>query len=438
MVEGARLGGQTGIAVIDAADGRVIEALDADRALPPASVVKALTALYAFDRLGTGHRWATRVIATGPVAGGEVQGDLILAGTGDPTLTTDQLGDMAAALAARGVRGVTGRFVVHAGGLPRVDRIDDAQPAHVGYNPTLSGLILNHNRVHFEWRRSAQGYSLTMDARGERFVPRVAMASVRPVNREAPLFTYSRGEGRDDWTVAAGALGKGGARWLPVRHPELYAGEVFQTLCAARGLRLPAPRVTAALPRGSVLAEWQSEPLAVVARDMLRYSTNITAEAVGLTASGARGLAASGAAMGDWARARYGTGGRFVDHSGLGGGSRITALDLARALRGGAAAGLPGVLRDYGMRDARGAEVKGHPVRVVAKTGTLNFVSGLAGYIVPPGGRTLVFAILSADTARRDALPPAQREAPPGGPEWTRRARTLQAQLVGRWGALVA
>lgn len=436
MVEAARLGGRTGLVVIDAASGRVLESLNADDELPPASVAKAMTALYAIDRLGPAHRWTTRIIATGPVSGGQVQGDLVLAGAGDPTLTTDQLGDLAAALAARGVRGVTGRFLVHAGGLPRIDRIDAGQPAHVGYNPTLSGMILNHNRVHFEWKRTGQGWAMTMDARGERFVPRVTTARIRSVNREAPLFTYATRDGVDDWTVATAALGKGGARWLPVRHPEAYAGEVFQTLCAAQGIRLPDARVATGLPGGTTLAQVQSDSLMPILRDMLRYSTNITAEATGLTASGATSLRASAAAMSDWARSRYGIGGRLVDHSGLGGASRISAIDMARALARGRAAGLAPILRDQGMRDAKGKPIKGHPVRVPSKTGTLNFVSGLAGYIQPPNGRELVFAIFSADVPRRDALPEGQREQPPGGPEWTRRARGLQAQLVTRWAGM--
>ncbi|MFN4158106.1 MAG: D-alanyl-D-alanine carboxypeptidase/D-alanyl-D-alanine-endopeptidase [Gemmobacter sp.] len=438
LVEGARLGGQTGVVVMEAATGRVLEGINAEVALPPASVAKAMTALYAIDRLGPSHRWTTRVIATGPVAAGQVQGDLVLAGSGDPTLGTDQLGDLAATLARAGVRGLTGRFLVHAGELPRVNRIDDGQPAHVGYNPTIAGLILNYNRVHFEWKRAGQGWTTTMDARGQRFVPQVGMARMRMVNRESPLFTYAATDGFDDWTVATAALGKGGARWLPVRHPEAYAGEVFQTLCAAQGIRLPAARITGALPAGNVIAQTQSDSLMPILRDMLRFSTNITAEAVGLTASRAPTLPASAATMSDWARSRYGIGSRFVDHSGLGGASRIAAIDMARALVRGRAAGLAPILRDQGIRDAKGNIIKGHPVRVPSKTGTLNFVSGLAGYIQPPGGRELVFAVFSADVARRDALGMAQREQPPGGPEWTRRARGLQTQLVARWAAMTA
>jgi hypothetical protein len=61
------------------------------------------------------------------------------------------------------------------------------------------------------------------------------------------------------------------------------------------------------------------------------------------------------------------------------------------------------------MKDDKGAVIKGHPVKVLAKSGTLNFVSGLAGHIVPPpifwDGRELVFAIFSGDPERRDAVP---------------------------------
>jgi serine-type D-Ala-D-Ala carboxypeptidase/endopeptidase (penicillin-binding protein 4) len=90
------------------------------------------------------------------------------------------------------------------------------------------------------------------------------------------------------------------------------------------------------------------------------------------------------------------------------------------------------------MRDDKGKAIKDHPVRVVAKSGTLNFVSGLVGHVLPPEGKDLVFAIFSADLARRDGLSTAQRESPPGGPEWTQRARRLQGQLINRWAAAYA
>lgn len=436
LVQAAGLGGVTGFAVADARTGQLLDAFNERETLPPASTAKSLTALFALERLGTGHRFATRLVATGDVSGGIVRGDLVLAGSGDPLLDTDNLGDLAAALAAAGVRGVAGRFLVWDGALPAVDRIASDQPDHVGYNPAISGINLNYNRVHFEWKRNGGAWGLAMDARGQRFVPPVRMARMEVVNREAPVFTYKARAGREDWTVAAAALGKGGSRWLPVRHPGRYAGEVFQTLARAQGVDLPEPDMIRSLPAGRVVAQHQSEPFPDMLRGMLRHSTNLTAESVGMAASGAGSLQASGAAMTGWIEQRLGARSRFVDHSGLGATSRISAQDFVQALV--AAQSLPAgpmlksVLRDLGMSDDEGGAIKS-PVKVVGKTGTLNFVSTLAGYIQPPSGREMVFAILSADTARRDRLSVAERERPEGGRPWLKRARRLQGQLISAW-----
>ncbi|MDO9640286.1 MAG: D-alanyl-D-alanine carboxypeptidase/D-alanyl-D-alanine-endopeptidase [Pseudotabrizicola sp.] len=437
LISTARLGDAAvaSYVVMEAETGTVLEQREAEVPMPPASVTKAVTALFALARLGPEFRFRTRVLATGPVVDGVVQGDLVLAGSGDPTLQTDQLGDLAAALSARGVKSVTGRFLTWDRALPPVQRISDEQPVQVGYNPAIGGLNLNFNRVHFEWKRANDGWSTAMDARGNRFVPAVKMARMQVVARETPVFTYQTSDARDDWTVAAGALGKGGSRWLPVRHPAVYVGEVFQTLAKAQGITLPDPHALPGEPAGQEIAAVDSDPLTTILRDMLRFSTNITAEALGLRASGAADLAASGAAMSDWARATYGVTCRFVDHSGLGSGSRVTALDMARIMRqaGRAGAGLQPLLRDLGLRDAKGKEIAKSPVRVTAKSGTLNFVSALSGHIVDPKGKELIFAIFLGDTARRDALPESEREAPAGGSAWTARARNLQWQLLSRW-----
>lgn len=439
LIAAAKLGGTVAYVLLDARSGALLEAREPDRLLPPASVVKAVTTLYALEKLGAGYRFRTRVLATGPVVQGIVQGDIVLAGGGDPTLQTDQLGDLVARLAARGVKGATGRFLYWDGALPRLDGIAADQPDHVGYNAAVSGLCLNFNRVHFEWKRVSGAWQTTVDARGERFLPQVGMVRVDVASREAPLFTFRRGR-VEEWTVASGALGKGGSRWLPVRDPGAYVAEVFRTLARAQGIRLDPGERAVSVPQGDEIGRIDSEPLPEVLRDMLRYSTNLTAECVGLTASGQTSLDASGRAMSDWVRATFGQVMDLHDHSGLGGASRVTAAAMAQVLsradREGR--GLKPILRDVGMKDDKGKVIKGHPVKVMAKSGTLNFVSGLAGHVVPPGGRELVFAIFSGDPDRRDAVPVALREEPEGAKAWTGRARRLQGQLVSRWAALYA
>lgn len=441
LIAAAKLGGAVSYVLADAATGAVLETREPDLMLPPASVAKAVTALYALDRLGAGYRFATRVLATGPVQAGIVQGDIVLAGGGDPTLQTDQLGDLVARLADKGIKGATGRFLYWDGALPVLQGISADQPAHVGYNAAISGLNLNFNRVYFEWKRENGDWKVAIDARGERFVPEVEMVRVAVATRDTPLFTYYPGQ-VEEWTVASGALGKGGSRWLPVRDPGRYVAEVFRTLARAQGIRLtPADRV-AALPAGPELARLQSEPLPGILRDMLLYSTNVTAECVGLTASGLDGLEASARAMSGWVRQAFGVSLDLRDHSGLGGASRVTAAGMARVLVAAEKTrrGLKPILRDVGMKDDKGKVIEGHPVKVLAKSGTLNFVSGLAGHISPPsnsrnGGRELVFAIFTGDPERRDAVPVALREKPEGSSAWTKRARRLQGQLISRWAA---
>lgn len=443
IVNKAQLGGKVVFAVADAETGALLEVREPQRGLPPASVVKALTAIYALDTLGAGHRFETRLIATGPLENGILNGDLVLAGGGDPLLDTNGLSEMAASLKAAGLRELRGRFLVWGGALPYAKVIDASQPDHVGYNPAVSGLSLNHNRVHFEWARNGQGYGLTMDARSDRYRPDVRVARMQVVARDLPVYTYSDAQGVDQWTVAQSALGKGGARWLPVRRPDIYAGEVFRTFASAQGIRLPAEEAVRSLPGGSVIVRRQSAPLPEILRDMLRYSTNLTAEMVGLAATQSRGvqpgsLAASASAMNAWASGTLGLSApALVDHSGLGDRSRLAAADMVAALVRARRQGmLPELLRTFPMRDAQGRTAASHPVKVNAKTGTLNFVSGLAGYMARDSGKPLAFAIFAADADRRDSIPRAEREQPQGARGWNRRAKGLQQELLERWGSL--
>ena len=445
LIAAAKLGGVVGFAVADLASGRSVASGNDDVLLPPASVCKAVTALYALERLGAAHRFTTQVMRLGTLTNGRLDGDLILAGGGDPTFDTDKMGDLVASLARTGLREVTGRFLAYCGALPQRDRIAADQPDYVGYNPAMSGLMLNYNRVNFEWTRNDGAWHLAMDARGARFIPAVKMASVRVAARDVPIFSYEPGpEQTDQWTVAQSALGKGGSRWLPVRHPAAYTAEVFQTLCAAHGIVLAPAQIIMALPdQVQTIVQHQSEPLPEVLRGMLRFSTNLTAEAVGLAASNAISQEASAAAMTSWAQQTFGISGVFGDHSGLGPASQITAADMMRVMMRARATPtgpmLWAVLRDMGVQGADGKEVKESAVRVLAKSGTLNFVSCLAGYIaapqtngaVPP--KSLAFAIFCADKPRRDALAMEDREDPQGGAAWTKRARRLQGQMIAGW-----
>jgi D-alanyl-D-alanine carboxypeptidase/D-alanyl-D-alanine-endopeptidase (penicillin-binding protein 4) len=438
LIAQAQLSGKVGCVVANAQTGEVLGSHNPLLPLPPASVAKAVTAVYGLDALGAEHRFTTRLIASGPLANGRLDGDLVLAGGGDPELDTNALGDMARELKAAGLREVTGRFLVYAGALPYQKMIDPDQPDHLGYNPSVSGVNLNFNRVHFQWTKSGAGWAVSMDARTDRFRPDVTMARMRVVNRSSPVYTYDQEGDIDSWTVASGALGNNGSRWLPVRRPDLYAGEVFQTLARAHGIVLKPAESVARLPGGTVLVEHRSAQLADITRGMLLHSTNLTAEAIGLSASIARGesprsLEASAKEMNRWMQRGLGAKRpQLTDHSGLSDDSRITARDMTEMLtRLGAGSALHGLMKVVEPLDAKGNGAPGYSIR--AKTGTLNFVSSLAGYITLERGPPLAFAIFTGDIPARDAIAREDRERPDGARAWNRRSRWLQKMLIQRW-----
>ncbi len=422
-----RIDGTIAYTVIDPATGTVLAQHLGDMPFAPASTLKTITALYALDRLGPDHRFSTRVIRAGNT--------LILAGGGDPVLDSDALADLAARVAEdelQSGRPAPTSFMVWGGALPRIEQLDPQQATHLPYNPTVSGMILNFNRVHLGWQRGEKGHQLSLQARGARVSPRAYTVAISAVDRRLPLFSYDGAAKLESWTVARGALGRSGSRWLPVRRPELYAGDVFQTLCRAKGLVLPAPGVIEIMPEGEEIARHDSPPLREIVTGMMEYSTNLTAEAIGLAASGASDIPTSARAMEDWLRG-HGVGGgyAFHDHSGLAAANVMTSAAMAHAIAMlGGAGDLRGTMKHIPLRDGRGKRIES-PIRVEAKTGTLNFVSNLAGYAQKAAGRSLVFAIFEIDPARMEAT--RGQELPEGVIGWTKRAKAVQQEMIEGW-----
>ena len=348
-----------------------------------------------------------------------------------------------------------GRFLVDDTLLPTVERIDDQQPEFAAYNPAVGPLNLNYNRVFAEWRQGGGGYRISVEARAENLSPPTDVARVEVVEATTSggVFDYADGEPTATWSVARWALGGSGARWLPVRRPADYAARVFRDLAAASGVKLPPYEPAAAPVVSSVFARAEGRPLRDMIRDMLRYSTNLTAETLGLAAAHARGgapedLRDSAAVMNAWAAgfANFPPGDpgfHMVNHSGLSEASRASPRRLVEilhaadqrgfaGLQGGVASTLRGLLPERRYLDADDKEPPFHAT-LRAKTGTLNFVSALAGYIDTEPGTRLAFAILCADMPRREQILNKDIERPDGARPWAGRARQLQRDLIQSW-----
>lgn len=438
----AGISGQTAFIVLDASTGTILEAFQPNLPLPPASVAKAPTALYALDRLGPNYRFRTELLARGAFSGGRLQGDLILKGGGDPELNSDDLDGL---IATSGLTSLTGRFLVDAGPGAVTPQIDRTQPITAAYNPSVAGLNLNFNRVYMEWKRLSGRYDMVMEARAETVSPPVSVVTMRIVDRtdDGEIFHHRMTERAEEWQVAQRALGAKGGRWLPVRNPAVHAGDVFRTLAKLRGVALP-PAAETSGAQGAVIASHQSRTLIDIVRAMLKYSTNLTAEALGLAATRATGeapgLAASAQAMNRWAADYIGPGAgemSMANHSGLSGDSRASAGRIAALLLAAEARPIDGapfssLLKPVPVTE-KGAANPRFPAVVRAKTGTLNFTSALAGYAEVEDGRRLIFAILSADIPRRTALLDPSVERPRGARTWGARARRMQRALLRSW-----
>lgn len=346
-------GGSVGVLIEDLVTGQVLFTRAAGIGRPPASVEKLYTSTAALSLLGPDTRLHTDVLGAGELEpGGVWHGDLYLRGDGDPTfgdgtfnrLYEDGYGPTAAQLVAQlrrdGIRRVAGFLVADE------SRFDDDrggpatnnQPDIPDYGGELSALVYDHGAT-------AKGYTPATFAANE-----VALTA-----RAQGIGLFAFGSGRTP----------GGARLL----------------------------ATVASPPLSVLIRLMDVPSDDLFADLL-------AKQVGYRFFGRGTLTMGAIEIGQDIAAHYGIEPTILDGSGLDKSDRSSPeqiVSLLRQLWGtpigqDVQAALPvvgetGTVRGIGVHTA----AQGH---CEAKTGTLNYVSNLAGWCSATDGHTLAFAVM--------------------------------------------
>lgn len=361
-------------------EGRRVLDLNSDMAMLPASTMKLLVAAVALDAFGPDHRIKTDVTATTPVDSfGYLAGDLVLEGGGDPVLATadyrthvypsrphTSLEELADAVAATGLRWVAG------------DVVGDG--AAWGGEPLAPG-----------WRDS---YLSDHDAR-----------RITPLTVDAGL------------TVAVTIPESGDVEVeLEQAHdPAAHAATEFTRLLRERGIHVTGTGVAAAEPVAAEhhVAAIASPPLRDVLRFMVQRSDNHVADTLMRHLGHELGGDGSWLGAGEVVRAAMHemdvdvTGVTVVDGSGLSRDDRVTAaaladLDAAMARTAHAEewAGLMAVTGESGTLRRRLAGTHGHG-RFYGKTGTLDDVKAVAGFVTDDGGR-LHLSVLGNDLAGGD------------------------------------
>ncbi len=220
LLDKENLSATVGYVLLDLDNSEVIEAINPSLQFPLASLSKVITALYGLETLGPKHKFETVVLTTGTIENGILNGDLILLGEGDPGLTNDHLVYLVEELFNSGLREVKGNFIVSSGDNIYHPFIDPDQPGYLSYNPSISGLNLNFNRVLFNWKYVDNKYIFDLEAKADINSVKVSTTDISFIKQKA-LFINENYNGKNDkWYFNEAFLKKAKQRWLPVRNSE--------------------------------------------------------------------------------------------------------------------------------------------------------------------------------------------------------------------------
>ncbi len=403
------------LVVLDA-NGRTLFADRPDRALTPASTLKLIVASAALARLGPDYRFSTILAARDPIdADGTLGGDLWLEGSGDPSLVREDLSGAARLLAASGLHRVAGRVIVDANAVapPEINPLWNSADANEGFQAPTSGISLDEDTVEFHVVAGTPGSNARVT-----FVPPSSAVrfdgTVQTLSRDAAPDVSIDATAIPNGYRVSGSIPAGDEEkiWVPVHGLAHYAGAVFDRMLRDHGIALSAPASTGVTPLDArILWTHRSAPLRKLVAFMLVHSNNHFAEqlmrrlgAIGGTASDADGLAAERAFLRE--RDIPTPGLHTVDGSGLAHADRAAAITFASVLvdaqrRGGDASlldllplgGKQGTLKDYHFTAALG--------RVRAKSGHLDGVDSLAGYVTTRHHGRVAFAFVIDGVSRR-------------------------------------
>jgi D-alanyl-D-alanine carboxypeptidase/D-alanyl-D-alanine-endopeptidase (penicillin-binding protein 4) len=416
------------VLAIESDTGKPVYARGEKAPMNAASNVKIVTSAAALSLLGPEYRWRTTLSVAGPSAGsavapgGEVAGDLVLRGGGDPTLSVEDLAAMVADLVALGVHKVRGGLVV-----------DDGF-----FDGATVGPAYDQKKESTASRAPSSAASLDLNVVAVTIIPGAAAGAPARVTVEpaSPYFVVSGSvvtaadgpaapavDTKDDGGTRTRIFVSGRVRvggeprtfYRRVVHPALFLGHSLRQQLERRGIIVEKPTRVGAAPAQSlrVLSTHESAPLAVVVQDLNKRSNNFMAEQVVRTLGAeivgrpgtwdkgieavARYLASVGVPRGS-----YG----MINGSGLYDSNHFSAEQITTVLRAAsrdfrvsaeflaslAVAGTDGTIahRMAGTLAER---------YVRAKTGTLATVSCLSGFAGSPGRVPLIFSILMNDVA---------------------------------------
>ena len=411
-------------------DAQPLLRINARRPMNPASTMKLLTTYAALELLGPAYTWKTEVLTdateaadahSGSPATATLDGNVYLRGSGDPRLALEQFWLLLRQLRARGVAAINGDLVLDrsAFSLPAHDPAAfDNQPLRP-YNAGPDALLINLNSVRLLLRGDAP--QKTVSAVGE--TPNDHLQ----IDNHLQLTDDACGDWRERLKVSVAAerivlagtfSAQCGEKALNLSpwSPDVQVDGLFRALWRELGGSLRGSVRAAPTPAGArLLCTQESPPLADVVREINKYSNNVMARQVLLSLAESRPATNEAATqrVHAWLAAKSLSIPELVldNGSGLSRSERITADGLARLLLAAwqspvmpelmSSLPLAGVDGTLSKRLGNGA-VAG---RAHLKTGFLENVRAIAGYVQDSRDKRWVVVVLINDAKARQGKP---------------------------------
>jgi len=379
--------------------------------MSPASTMKLVTTYAALRMLGPAWTWRTDVFLLGARENGVVLGDLAIRGMGDPRLVIEQLWLLVERIRGLGIREIRGDLVLDKSAFVPLKHDPEAFDGSGlrTYNVGPDALLLNYKSTMFSFVPEP-------DTRTARVIVIPAMAGMKisqTIKASDGACGDWQGKLRADFSIplapvfrGAFPLSCGERNWnVGLLDHTAYFGEVFRALWQkSGGVWTGRVRDGAVTPNAVLIATHESPALAEVVRDINKYSNNVMAQQVFLTIGAQRfGVPASFSLSSDAVHIFMLENGLDIPElvlengAGLSRIERISAGHLAAMLENAFQspampeflASLPLVGVDGTARRRKGAAGYAH-----IKTGMLNDVRAIAGYVLAESGKRYVLVAL--------------------------------------------
>lgn len=411
-----------GVQVVNVRTGEEVFARSADDGMSPASTMKVVTAAAALRTLGPSYRFTTDLLTDGEVdAAGVLDGNLYVQGHGDPTLVIEKLWKLVYDLKLEGVQRVAGDLVFDESFfstdylIPGWDKEEDLKRGP-SYFPTLSALSLNFNTATLV---VAPGHEVGKPARVQLETP--AGTYVQVENEAVTGAARSRRWVGLERTMEPGKVvfkvtgnlpdGAGTARYYrAVPDPTSQFAAAFKELMDQHGIAIEGRIKRGRAPStADMLVHLRSPPLSAILMDMNKLSINFIAEqvlrALGAEASGGEGTTEAGlevvyAYLDELGIERDAV--HLVNGSGL---SRdivlppsvLTAVMVDMAANDQVGHEFAATLAIAGRDGTLWRRLRDDPGRLRGKTGTIDGVHCLCGYVDAGDGERYAFAFMVND-----------------------------------------